>query len=415
LFLALYGCSNPKNPYSPALEEGFFNKQLLSYLGKKECSITFIIYLNGANNLEDFAVQDFYNEITKSDLLSPNKDITIIVLFDRITGYNIYEDWSGTRLYKITKYGAERLGDIIINGVKLTKTGDNEDLNMADPKTLEDFLKFCFQNYPADFYVLDIWNHGNGWRSYDDMLKTKITKGVSWDEETGNTNYLKVFQLKQAIENAQVKIDVLYFDACLMQMVEVAYELRNCANFIVASENIVYSEGANYLNLFKRLCDLKYTSPLNIALEIFTAYKVEYLFQPYTYISIVDTSFMDELINSLNIFSVNLTNQPYSVISNAREKTTSLAYTNGGIWFYADLGSFVQNMNNVDGAGELMNLLYNAIKANYYSISPGYGLSIYFPTVPSAVEVDYTNQNYGLAFLKDCKWRNFIVWYMNHN
>ena len=32
--------------------------------------------------------------------------------------------------------------------------------NMGDPKVLTAFLKWGVKNYPADRYLVDIWNHG---------------------------------------------------------------------------------------------------------------------------------------------------------------------------------------------------------------------------------------------------------------
>jgi hypothetical protein len=414
IFIALFfSCSNDRNPFSPSYEKSFFNEQLLPYLGKKNCSITFMLYLNGANNLETASLIDFYYELSTASLLSKNKEITVIVLYDRISGEADYDDWTGTRLYKITKFGLERLGNITINGVKLQSTGDNEDLDMSDYKTLQDFVKYAMLNYPADFYILDIWNHGDGWRTLQDFNLPKITKGVSWDEESGN-NYLKVYEIRQALENVGKKIDIIYFDACLMQMVEVAYELRNVTDYIVASENLVPGNGANYIDVFEKIRKIENNSSFNIALALFNSYKEQYNYEKETCFSIVETKNINQLISAINIFANNLTNKSYTIISNARKNTTSPDYATNGHYYYADLYSFAKNISNVNGAIDVMNSIQNVVKANYYyAMNEAYGLSIYFPDIPDIVETDYTNYNYGLSFLKDCNWRNFIKWYKN--
>ena len=46
--------------------------------------------------------------------------------------------------------------------------------NMGDPETLEDFLIFCRDNYPADHTMVLFWNHGGG----------SVT-GVAFDENYG--------------------------------------------------------------------------------------------------------------------------------------------------------------------------------------------------------------------------------------
>ncbi len=418
MIIFIFQCSNNKNPYSPANREGFFYAQLLPYLGKKDCSVVFMIFLNAANNLEPDGVNDLYEEIMRANILSYNKDITIIVLMDRIDGYSTsYEDWRGTRIYKITKEGTERLGGITINNVTLTSSGDNEELNMGAPQTLEDFVKYCMQNYRADYYILDIWNHGDGWRVGETITTPSITKGISQDEESGN-DYLSIDEVRQVLENVVAtigrKIDIIYFDACLMQMVEVAYELRYVVNYIVASEDLVPGGGANYIAALEKIKDLDNTSALNLALELYNAYKEEYFYIFETTFSVIDNSGIDSLVQALNTFAVNLTNQSITAISNARYNTRSLAYTNNGIYYYADLYSFAQNMQTVPGAIDVMNSIEQIVKANYYNTLPAtYGISIYFPEDRTVVETSYINNLPGLDFLNNCKWRDFIEWYKN--
>lgn len=416
--ISIFQCSNNKNPYSPANRDGFFYTQLLPYLGKKDASVVLMIFLNAANNLEPYGVIDFYEELRKANLLSYNKDITIIVLIDRIYGYSsLYNDWTGTRIYKITKQGTERLGGITINNVVLTGVGDDEDLNMGALQTLEDFVRYCMQNYRADYYILDIWNHGDGWRAGGTVNKPSITKGISWDEESGD-DYLSIAEVRQALGNVVAtvgrKIDIIYFDACLMQMVEVAYELRNTAYYIVASEDPVPGSGANYIRALEKIKELDNVSALNLALELYNAYKEEYFSTVESTFSVIDNSGIDLLVQALNTFAENLTNKTITEILNARYNTRNIAYTNNGIYYYADLYSFAQNIQSVQGAIDVMNSIEQIVKANYYNTLPAtYGISIYFPEVRTAVETNYITNTPGLNFLDNCKWREFIEWYKN--
>ncbi len=434
IILLLIHCSNDKNPYSPAKKEGFFNSVLFPYLGRKDTSVVFMIYLNAANDLEICGVQDFYFEIKSADLLSANKEITIIVLMDRIIkddpeyGYTSYDDWYGTRLYKITKNGAERLGGVTINNVTLTSFGDNEELNMGDPKTLEDFVKYCIKSYNADYYILDIWNHGDGWRYKTELPVLQITKEVSIDEESGNDS-LRMNEVQQALENAVAdagkKIDVLYFDACLMQMVEVGYELKNAVKYIAASESVVPGYGGDYADIMERLKDMENPTPFNIGLEILNSYKEQYFDVSSTTFSIIDTSQIDSLIEALNTFSVNLTNESFSTISNARENSRSYFNVTNNVYLHVDLYSFAENVSSVNGANDVMDAIEQVVKKNYYCYmdQASYGIAIYFPNDPSFVysyqvdykkyQVDYTNQSNPaqIDFLDICKWRDFIRWY----
>ena len=78
---------------------------------------------------------------------------------------------------------------------------------MGNPNTLKSFIQWGVATYPADHYLLDIWDHGGG------------LDGVCWDDTSG-TN-MTVSQVQQAIAGASTHIDVIGFDACLMGMEEV--------------------------------------------------------------------------------------------------------------------------------------------------------------------------------------------------
>lgn len=100
------------------------------------------------------------------------------------------------------------------------------DVNMADPKALTEFIKFGIKKYPAKHYMLIIATHGIAW------------KGIMPEE----TLLMSVPDLRRSIENAELdtnrRLNILAFDACLMGSTESAYEFRNVADFMVASEQV---------------------------------------------------------------------------------------------------------------------------------------------------------------------------------
>jgi len=86
---------------------------------------TFLIYIDGDNNLELMAINDI-NEMEKSSLPS---SINIIVQIDRIDGYDSSNgNWTTTRRYKITHdTNTSTIGSQLIQ--------DMGELNMGDPQT----------------------------------------------------------------------------------------------------------------------------------------------------------------------------------------------------------------------------------------------------------------------------------------
>ena len=111
---------------------------------------TFMVYLAADNNLEGAGIDDF---LQMADVGS-NSDVNILVLFDRIPGNDDrYGDWTDTRR------GIVNFGDVP-DALWGTSMGE---LNMGAPQTLIDFVVWGMQNYPADKYVIDLWDHGSGW------------------------------------------------------------------------------------------------------------------------------------------------------------------------------------------------------------------------------------------------------------
>ncbi|MCD6488404.1 MAG: hypothetical protein J7K21_04185 [Desulfurococcales archaeon] len=97
------------------------------------------------------------------------------------------------------------------------------EVNTGDPDTLKSFIEFVVGNYPAEHYMLIIWDHGGG------------PGGAAWDYSSDD-DYLTLKEIREAVEEAGVHLDIIGFDACLMATIDAAYEFRNVADYLVASE-----------------------------------------------------------------------------------------------------------------------------------------------------------------------------------
>ena len=108
--------------------------------------------------------------------------------------------------------------------------------DMANPQNLTDFVRWSMKNYPAENYFLVMSDHGAGW------------KGACEDQSHHGWMDLPTIEagLKEAREKTGKKIDVIGFDACLMASTETAYQLRNEANYLVASEEVEGGAGWQY-------------------------------------------------------------------------------------------------------------------------------------------------------------------------
>lgn len=142
-------------------------------------------------------------------------------------------DWSGGKTVYVTK--DTQLDKI--NSPVIAEHGPN--INMTDPKVLTNFIVDTMKKFPADNVALVMNDHGGGW--------------VSAMSDEANGGSFTMPQIQQALADAEKvtgkKIDVLGFDACLMADAQAAYEFKNNAHFLLASEETEGGPGWTYDNM----------------------------------------------------------------------------------------------------------------------------------------------------------------------
>ena len=215
------------NPLSITMDA---NKSLTPHFSFPSKSWTLMIYLDGDNNLEEAGIDNFLN----MSLEGSDGNINIVVQFDRIDGYDSrYGNWTSTKRYYITN-GMTPLPENALQ--------DMGELNHGDPQTLIDFVNWAKATYPANNYGLILWNHGGGWRIKEEKLLPERLHGknepsfraVCWDD-TDSSDKLFMDEVQSALDSTG-GAHLIGFDACLMGMVEVAYEIRNNGDVMVGSE-----------------------------------------------------------------------------------------------------------------------------------------------------------------------------------
>jgi hypothetical protein len=107
---------------------------------------TFMVYLDADNDLETSGIVDFYEMAS----VGSTADINIVVQFDRIDGYSESDgDWTDCRRFYIT------LGMAPTAENALSSLGE---VNMGDPQSLIDFVNWTIMEYPAERYILVLWD-----------------------------------------------------------------------------------------------------------------------------------------------------------------------------------------------------------------------------------------------------------------
>jgi hypothetical protein len=123
--------------------------------------------------------------------------------------------------------------------------------------------------------MLVVWNHGSGWQKQSPMLE----RGISYDDSSGN--HINTPALGSALAKiAEVrgrKIDIFGMDACLMQMLEVATEVKDSVKYIVASEETEPGNGWPYVGVLKPILKNSLLPAGEYAKQIVVAYRNSYL------------------------------------------------------------------------------------------------------------------------------------------
>ena len=117
---------------------------------------------------------------------------------------------------------------------------------MSEPDSLKDFILWAKKNYPADRYMLVLWDHGGGFASgygVDDLNKRT------------DRSLLSASEIINVIKDVDMRFDLIGFDACLMQNVEYANALEPYADYYLASEETEPGTGWFYTAGFGKLAE----------------------------------------------------------------------------------------------------------------------------------------------------------------
>ncbi len=180
---------------------------------------TVMVYVNAKNNLDKFGLKD----VNEMEAAGSTDKVNIVAELGRKSGNSRYLVNKDSDPANITSPAVMPLGKA----------------DMGDYKHLAEFGRWAKANYPAKHYMLVVWNHGTGWVAKG----PGAARGVSYDDET--RHHITTPELAMALKDIG-KVDVLGFDACLMQMAEVAYEIMPYTDYIIGSEQTTPGDGYPY-------------------------------------------------------------------------------------------------------------------------------------------------------------------------
>jgi hypothetical protein len=355
---------------------------------------TIMVYLDADNNLDTYGVLNLQQIYAG---LNPGANVNVVVLLDRLNE----EAW----LYDIKNRTNESLGE----------------LDMGSWETLRDFVVNVTSNFKSDYYMLILWDHGLGW------------PGICWDDTNSNSTYQSYISptnltkaLTEAYEQTGKKVNIVGFDACLMGMIEICYELKNVTDIVIGSEMLIPGYGWPYKEFTEYISNNPQVDPKTLSEAIVTQYveyysriKPNFLVQ----LSAIDTSKIDEMSLNLNETSAYLAGNVESMrglITGARSASQQkFILGTMGVIFYVDLYKFADLLQKRtddpilrDLASNLTKSIDDMVFAENHTRPQGnldekqFGLTVYFPANRQTFIFKYPD--YVPNFAVDTGWYNFL-------
>jgi hypothetical protein len=399
-----------------------------------------MIYMNAKNNLEPAAIQNFC-DMAK---IGSTKAVNVVVELGRPAKSRYVTDAScpGQAL----ESGAFWTGVLrfrVIAGMQpvlpaATDRNDDAEVRTADmgsAATMRSFVRWSKGAYPAQHYMLLVWNHGQGWRVFAKTLAAAQTqalalklpevtavrapgrapsaappgrsvlggfRSVSFDDDSQHFLYNR--DIEESLQGDN-RVDVVGFDACLMQMIETAYAFRSVASVLVASEELDPNAGWDYSSWLASLAANPRIDAKGLSVMLVDSYAAEYGNSGYTNLSAIDLSGIKALARSLGTTSSAIDSrltEEIMPLSSARRSLLNFGDWYSDSWYNCDqvqvlrfhgidLASFLANYSKAtqnskirNALAQLRSALQRVILKNYASSKSveqygASGLAVYFP------------------------------------
>lgn len=195
---------------------------------RAEAKRTVIVYMAADNSLAA-AVKGDTAEMAKGKDLIPEDVNVIIYLDDKTHKPAIYELSAKKGMQQWKEY--------------------TEELCSTDSETMLGVLRQITYHFPARHYGITFWSHATGWTPRRNTFGKDETHGTTVRESE-----MEIPVLREVLAQFP-KFDFIFFDACFMQSIEVAYELRNVTNYMVGSPAEIPGPGAPYDKIMGALCE----------------------------------------------------------------------------------------------------------------------------------------------------------------
>lgn len=391
-------------------------------------------------------------DLTKMAKVGSNQDINIVGEFE-------WEENFGNRRFYIKENE-----DYFFPILEDASTGSQ---GRGNPHRFYKFLKWVINEYSAEHYMVILKGSRSGWKE-DDIYKlalrmspeknnlssfeikkinrversgiksslfistieeiVKLPERLRWiayGNDDGSKDFLDSIVLKkELIEAAKLlpsqQFDILGFDECLMNTLEIAFQLKDTAKIIVGSEETEPNAGWPYDKLLAAISADPDMAPSDFGKIIVDSYIKSYdkgADSEAVTLSAVNTKKMTDVLTAINRLALALANNVAK--HDIFNKLLKIMYDVQKFYnpTYKDLSDFARLLNErvdvkeiKDSSKGVMDVLKSG-DANFIitsgnltsSKSNSHGVSIYMP-----VREAYLKYYHNLDFVKKSKWNEFI-------
>lgn len=229
------------------------------------------------------------------------------------------------------------------------KSYEFSSLDYTTAEGLASILNDVKQIAPAKAYAMTIGAHGMGWLPSDNATSIKVQTKSNAQKQKRLTRYFgdpdeaayqtDITTLAKAISNAGITMKYILFDDCYMSNIEVAYDLKDVTEHIIASTSEVMMAGFPYNDIGKALLTNDYEAICNGFYNFYINYTYNGDPYPYGTIGVTDCSEVDalaEIMKQINAtYPEGLTNVKYRELQVLDRYTPAIFY---------DLGSYIDNL-----------------------------------------------------------------------
>ncbi len=280
----------------------------------------------------------------------------------------------------------------------------------TDVNVMRDVINEAFALFPADNYGLILSSHANGWfPAYNTIQKRSFG-----EEKVGGWSFnMNIWDMAEALAEVP-HLNYVLFDACLMSCIEVAYEFRHIADYLIASPASVISWGFPYNKIVSHLLKMTETDYVRVLDQYYQEYK-----NYFGTLSVVDLREMDHLAHA---FQALMSTESAVSRANSISRSGMQDYEPG--YPIYDFGQLVDSLGV--GQAEITSLVHEAIsKAVLHAVYTEFSTVDYWTQViynqiyhcsgltsyiPERTETNYLYNYKKLEWFEASGW-NFTQWF----